>query len=277
MIGIYKITNIINNKCYVGSSVNIIGRWYTHKTELKFNKHHSIKLQRSYNKHGFDNFKYEIIEECDVELLFSREIYYVDLFNCYENGYNIAIPSKSVMLGRNHSDETKKILRNKSKGNKNRLNMTFTDESKKKISDSLKGRPLSEETKLKMSESHKGKKMTESGRIKLIERNKSRKGIKQRAEVIEHRAKLNTGKKRTEESKKKISDKLKGIIRGPMSDEQKLKRSKRIALITQNGDIIKEYDAIKICSSDINIDHRRISEVLKGKRISFKNLYFKYI
>ena len=68
-----------------------------------------------------------------------------------------------------------------------------------------------------------------------------------------------------------------GIVRGPMSDEQKQLRSKRVASITENDDIIKEYSSIKICSIDINIDRRRITEVLSGKRISFKNLYFKYI
>ena len=294
MIGIYKITNIINNKCYVGSSVNIIGRWYTHKTELKFNKHHSIKLQRSYNKHGFDNFKYEIIEECGIETLIIREQYYIDLFDCYKNGYNSVMSASCPMLGMNHSEETKEILRQKSMGNKNMLNKKHTEETKDKIRKKLKGVPLSDETKLKMSKSGKERIMSDEQKSKIIEMNKSRIGIKlseehkkklslcklgkkQSEEQILHRAKLNTGKKRTDESRKKISDKLKGIVRGPMTDEQKQLRSKRIALTTKDGDIIKEYNGIKICSIDINIDQRRINEVLSGKRISFKNLYFKYI
>ena len=118
MIGIYKIINIINNKCYVGSSINIISRWNQHKKDLKSNKHHSIKLQRSYNKYGENNFKYEIIEECEKGLLLIREKYNIDLLDCYNNGYNIAIPANCVMLGRNHSEKTKEILREKSKGNK---------------------------------------------------------------------------------------------------------------------------------------------------------------
>lgn len=291
MIGIYKITNIINNKCYVGSSVNITGRWYQHKTELKFNKHHSIKLQRSYNKHGVDNFKYEIIEECDIETLIIREQYYIDLFGCYKNGYNSVMSASCPMLGMSHSKETKEILRQKSVGNKNMLNkkhteetkdkirkklkgVSLSDETKSKMSKSRKGRIVSDETKLKLSKSHTGKILSKDHKIKL---SLSHLGKKQSEETIEKRVKLNTGKKRTDESKKKISDKLMGIVRGPMSDKQKQLRSKRVALITENGDIIKEYNGIKICANDNNIHHQRLWEVLSGKRISFKNLYFKYI
>lgn len=60
--GIYKITNSINNKFYIGSSKNIERRFYIHKSKLKNNDHANIILQRSYNKYG-DVFKYEIIEE----------------------------------------------------------------------------------------------------------------------------------------------------------------------------------------------------------------------
>jgi len=208
-IGVYKITNTITNKSYIGSSVDITGRWYQHKTTLKFNKHHSIKLQRSYNKYGSDNFKYEIVEECETELLLSREEYYINLFDCYNNGYNFSIPSNCVMLGRNHSEETKKILREKSKGNKNRLNITFNEESKKKISDKLKGRKLSDETKLKMKSSWKNR-ITDESKNKISKANTGRKvsdetrlklslaklGKKQSPETIAKRVQKNTGQKR---------------------------------------------------------------------------------
>ncbi len=61
--GIYRIVNVINNKSYIGSSKNIIRRWYFHKSALKNNRHHCIYLQRSWNKHGKDSFKFEIIAE----------------------------------------------------------------------------------------------------------------------------------------------------------------------------------------------------------------------
>ena len=58
--GIYKITNIINNKVYVGSAVNVTYRFKTHKRLLKQNKHFNTHLQSSYNKYGKDNFKFEM-------------------------------------------------------------------------------------------------------------------------------------------------------------------------------------------------------------------------
>ncbi len=214
MIGIYKIINIINNKCYIGSSVDIVGRWYHHKTRLKFNKHHSIKLQRSYNKHGVDNFKYEVVEECETELLLIREEYYINLFDCYNNGYNFSIPSNCVMFGRHHSDETKEILREKSKGNKNMLGKTHTEETKNKIREKLKGCLLSEETKLNMSNGQKNRIYSNEELKKITEINKSRIGIplsdehklklslaklgkKQSPETIAKRVQKNTGQKRT--------------------------------------------------------------------------------
>jgi len=56
MTGIYRIVNIVTGKVYVGSAININKRWSIHKLRLKENKHHSIKLQNSVNKHGIDNF-----------------------------------------------------------------------------------------------------------------------------------------------------------------------------------------------------------------------------
>ena len=288
--GIYKITNLISNKSYVGSSVDIICRWYQHKTTLKNNKHHSIKLQRAYNKYGVENFKYEIIEECEVTVLFIQEQYYIDFFNCYDDGYNI-LPVAGSNLGMKHSDETKEILRQKSKGNKNNLGRIVSNETREKIREKLKGIPLSDETKLKMSKSQKGRIMSDETKLKL---SKSKKGIplsnenkeklrlchlgkKQSKEVIENRAKKNTGKKRTDEIKLKMSISMKGIKKGPMSEEQKMLRSRKIALISENGDIISEYYSIKKCAEELGVSHQRISEVLSGKRVSFKNMYFKYI
>lgn len=61
--GIYKIVNLKNGKFYLGSSKNIKRRWYIHKSSLKHNKHHCTYLQRSWNKHGGQNFSFEVIKE----------------------------------------------------------------------------------------------------------------------------------------------------------------------------------------------------------------------
>jgi hypothetical protein len=291
MIGIYKIINTLNNKVYVGSSTNINTRWNQHRKSLCSNTHHSVKLQRSYNKYG-DVFIYELIIECLVEELLTEEQYYIELLDSYDNGYN-SIPTAGSNLGMKHTDETKNKLRESSTGNTNRLGMKHTDETKLKISIKLKDKPLSDETKLKMSISKLGKKHTDESKLKMREAQIGKKhtdetklkmsnaklGKKQSIEVIENRVKKNTGKKRTEESKMKISIKLTGIKRGPMSDEHKLKvsRFKKIALISDDGNIIKQYDSIKECSIELEIDHRRISDVVTGKKESYKGYKFIYL
>lgn len=61
--GIYIIRCIPTNKVYVGSSKNIEERWLQHKQMLLKGSHHSIKLQRAWDKHGAENFEFEIVEE----------------------------------------------------------------------------------------------------------------------------------------------------------------------------------------------------------------------
>ena len=86
--GIYKITNIINEKVYIGQSINILRRWNEHIRELNKNLHVNKYLQSSWNKYGEENFKFEIVEECKIEELNEKEVYYINKYNSYRNGYN---------------------------------------------------------------------------------------------------------------------------------------------------------------------------------------------
>ena len=88
-IGIYKITNLLDNKTYVGQSVDIEKRWSTHRAELNNNYHCNTYLQNAWNKYGEDNFDFSIIEECAASQLNQREIYWVSQYDSYENGYNL--------------------------------------------------------------------------------------------------------------------------------------------------------------------------------------------
>lgn len=62
MIGIYKILNLKTNKCYVGSSRNIEGRWYTHKSKLRNSAHPNRKLQKAFDKFGEENLLFEVLD-----------------------------------------------------------------------------------------------------------------------------------------------------------------------------------------------------------------------
>lgn len=82
IIGIYQIYSIIDQKSYIGSSKNIKQRWYRHKSELRRNKHHSVYLQRAWNKHSENNFEFKILENLEDETkLFDRELYWTNLLN----------------------------------------------------------------------------------------------------------------------------------------------------------------------------------------------------
>lgn len=76
--GIYKIRHMSSDKIYIGSSCQIGVRFQQHKLRLRRGKHHSKHLQRSWNKYGEESFAFEIIEECDREVLKDREQHYID-------------------------------------------------------------------------------------------------------------------------------------------------------------------------------------------------------
>jgi group I intron endonuclease len=144
--GIYKITNNINGKFYIGSSENIDNRWNNHKQYLNGGYHINPKLQNAWKFYGGDKFQFDIIEETSSEktILLSREQYYLDLFKPYmrDIGYNICPtanggdnitynPNRDAfiekmsgissgennpMFGKKHSEESKQLQKEKSKG-----------------------------------------------------------------------------------------------------------------------------------------------------------------
>lgn len=92
MIGIYKITNKINGKIYVGQSIDIEERWKQHEYKA-FNTNsnaYNSAIHQAFRKYGVENFEYQVIELCSVEELDEKEIYWIDkLGTLSPNGYNI--------------------------------------------------------------------------------------------------------------------------------------------------------------------------------------------
>ena len=88
--GIYKITNIENNMCYVGQAVNIADRWKQHiKRGLGADTPTRNKLYPAMMAFGVENFTFEIVEECTRDKLNEREDYWQDYFKAKEFGYSI--------------------------------------------------------------------------------------------------------------------------------------------------------------------------------------------
>ena len=87
LCGIYKITNLINGKVYVGQSVNILTRWRRHRSEMN-NLNNCYPIYKAMRKYGLENFAFEVIEECSKNLLDEREKYWIKYYNSYYDGYN---------------------------------------------------------------------------------------------------------------------------------------------------------------------------------------------
>jgi len=211
--GIYLIKNIVNNKVYVGSAVNIAKRWREHKRILKKGKHHCPHLQLAWDKYGEQSFTFEIIEiVSNTEHLLAYEQVYLDYYRPHERekGYNVCKVAGSS-FGIKRSEESKRKM---SEAGRN-----MSKEKRRKIAESSKGRIVSEETRQKISEAHKGKIVSEETRKKMSE---AKKNISEetRRKIGEASKGRNVGRKHTEEEKQKISKANKGKI---VSEETKNK------------------------------------------------------
>jgi group I intron endonuclease len=102
---IYKIHCLINDKLYIGWCANFHIRKRTHLQHLTRNNHHSIKLQRAWNKYGAENFNFEIIENnISHDDILNTEVEYIKRFNSYKGGYNCTPGGEGVVgrFGRHH-------------------------------------------------------------------------------------------------------------------------------------------------------------------------------
>ena len=87
--GIYKITNINSQQCYIGQSVDIASRWKDHiKCGLGIDASATNKLYNAMQKDGVWNFTFELLEECPRELLNEKERFWINLYQSDKFGYN---------------------------------------------------------------------------------------------------------------------------------------------------------------------------------------------
>lgn len=170
---IYKTTNLINGKIYIGKRV------FDYEKFMR-NKHYygsGRLLKASIDKYGIENFKREVIEEVNNEILSKREIYWIKEYNSnnLEIGYNISIGgnSKFGKKAKEFSEETKrKISESVSKylsDNGHPFDgKRHSDETKEKIKNKLKGRKLTDEHIRNLANGHRGLKYNKPEKVKKI-------------------------------------------------------------------------------------------------------------
>lgn len=142
--GVYKITNTIHGKFYIGSSKDIDNRFEEHKQKLRTNKHVNPILQHSWNYHGESNFTFAVIEECEPDKCLEREQYYLDTFQPYKGtGYNINTKAMGGDWFTYHPN--RELIREKMKllnggENNGMFGKTHSPTSIKKLKEKAKGR-----------------------------------------------------------------------------------------------------------------------------------------
>lgn len=135
--GIYQIRNLATGDLYIGSTgIGFSARWAVHKRQLMSGQHHSIILQRAWNKYGSDSFAFEILLFCDPEdcLLFEQMA-----LDTIQPCYNVSLVAASPMLGRRHSDQSKQRISRSLSGNQYAAGRKYTQKQKHEMSIATRG------------------------------------------------------------------------------------------------------------------------------------------
>jgi group I intron endonuclease len=151
---IYKISNLINDKIYIGQTIESLNKRWRRHTWSCTKKRNAMAITNAIVKYGVENF---IIEEIDnaenIEELNTKEEYYIKYYNCISpNGYNIKAGGGNKKL----SEETKQKISNSNKGK------IVTEETRKNLSESHKGWIPSEETRQKWRDAFSGKRPSDN-------------------------------------------------------------------------------------------------------------------
>lgn len=233
--GVYQIQSKIKlERIYIGSTVNINTRWKDHLKTLRRNQHHSLKLQRHYNKYGESDLQFSILLGCEREDLIKTEQYFIDSYKPYFNNS----PTAGSCLGNKWSDQQKKRRSELYSGKTHPMfGKHHAEEAKRKNSEWHKefqsgenhpffGRQHTDETKKKMSDAKKNKPLSEEHKISLSKNHIGMEGKHHSVEAIKKISEGHKGIKCSEETKRKISKFHKGKnFNPPISDEGRRKMS----------------------------------------------------
>ena len=162
--GIYRIVCTTNGNYIYGSSDNVWKRWVIHKSRLRCNRHDNPIAQNTWNKYGEASFRIELIEEVSPEELLKTEDVYIKKYHGTPHCMNIAVDASSPGRGRKmgpRSDEVKLKLRLAN------LGKHHSEETKKKIADSHRGKIVSETTRDKLRISNLGKQHSKESKEKM--------------------------------------------------------------------------------------------------------------
>ncbi len=261
--GIYKITNLINNKIYIGKSVNLRNRINAHKRvekctdeNYKYNHKYTSIFHQSLRKHGLQNFKIEFIEilkEANNEDLLNLEEYYIFISKADQRGIGYNICKKGCdSTGRKLSEEHKKKI-----GDANRGEKSF-----------MWGKHHSQETKDKLSAIFKGKKYTEEGKLAFFRGKRTTKYV---LSDEGRRKRLEAAKNRV------ISEETREKIRRARAKQPPTRSTPIYQIDLKTREIIKEWPSLLEAATVLNIKKGGISKVLRDNRKKSGGFFWKYV
>ena len=272
---IYIIENKLNGDCYVGKSNDVERRWKKHRSSVKDGNTH---LSRAMRRHGIENFEIRVVDEHDDEMYALQTLEPMWIQRLRESGvglYNMTDGGEGI-VGLEFSEEHRRKLSEAAKLRDNSNRGPLSEETKRKIAESNRGRTISEETRAKQSAAAKRR----AERIAAIKpqqiqetipkKRGPKPGTKRSPLSEEHKQKLreaNTGKSLSSETRQKISESNRGKpkpdrsiehcqklsevarSRGPMSDEQRAKISESMKKAENIGHRMTEEVRQKIAES----------------------------
>lgn len=121
---IYKITNKITEQIYVGCTIYTLDRRFNEHVYRCFKTDYNSKLYNSMKKYGKENFTIDLIEECDLEVIYSTEKKYIEQYDSYSNGLNSTLGGEGC-LGYKHSYSVRKKISEKVKNGNSHKGKTY--------------------------------------------------------------------------------------------------------------------------------------------------------
>jgi group I intron endonuclease len=238
--GVYEIINTINNKKYIGQSIDIYRRWKDHQCKLQTNSHNNEYLQRAWNKYGEENFEFKICEVCSEDKLDERECFYIKEYQTCNQlyGYNLKD-------GGGHHDVSEEARLHMSQAHVNQ----WTEERRKEMRIKYSGE----------KNPFYGKKHTEETRRKIAEANKLRVWSEKSKQKMRDRMTGSVSPNRGKTVPQEVRDKISASLKGKPSP-----RSEPVIQLDKELNYIATFDSVQQAMDATGISRRKINACRQG-------------
>lgn len=256
-IGIYLIKNKLTNQCYVGQSIDVEERIKAHTRNHNDRKHYY--LYEAIRKYGIDNFEFSIIEECKKEELDEKEMYWIEYYDAYNNGYNMTLGGKGCKGSKSNQK------------NRNVLPSNFSNYIIKNCDDTVRIAKLDKNYNIV----HVYESVQECSRQdNVIATNISK------CASLKHLKCNGIMYMYYDEIKEMTADEIieyRKLLRKKLNFSSTWSNKKRkINLIDEFNNVIKQYNSASEASRELNLDTSSITKVCKGRLHATKGYKFAY-